>query len=166
MSQQTHDLVDSLNYKLEIESKLETTKPEPVIRYCYEVGKLIFILPEQLVSEVIENPQYTYIPKMPKIISGLCNVRDNLVPVFNLHEHCGYQKSTNKYLLVIGVGQDAVGVLLDSLPYSLEDEGYTDLHNIPSLPANLDSFVFKAFRKVDKIMIDYNHQAFFQSLCK
>ncbi len=166
VNEQTQDLVESLNYKLEIESKLEVPKHDKIIRYCYEVGKLVFALPKKIVCEIIETPQYTYIPKMPEIIDGLCNVRDNLVPVFNLHKHFGHDKTDNKkYLLVIGRDQETVGVLLDLLPYSVEEDEYSELQNIPSLPANLDRFVFKAFRKADRIMIDYNHEELFKSLC-
>ncbi|MFK8011397.1 MAG: chemotaxis protein CheW [Marinicellaceae bacterium] len=166
MDQINNDLIESLNYKLDIESKLEEKQYEKNIRYSFNLGNIGFILPKELICELIENPTFTYIPKMPKIVLGLCNVRGNLVPVINLHNYFKLEIQLNKFLLVMGQGQNAVGVLLDVLPFSVDEDELDEIHNIPSLPGNLDQFVFKAFHNNDSILIEYNHEELFKSLCK
>lgn len=167
MAQKGQSLTDSLNLKLTATSKLAEKKYRDVVRYVFDLNKIGFILPESTVSEFIERPSYTYIPKMPSIVEGLCNVRGNLVPVFNLHKYFNVDDNVkSRYLLVIGEGENAVGVLLDELPYLLEEENLEQLNNIPQLPKKLENYTSKAYYMGDKILVEYNHQDFYKSLCK
>ena len=164
VSQQGQSLTESLNQKLTATSKLAEKKYRDVVRYVFDINKVGFILPEDTVSELIERPKFTFIPKMPSLVEGLCNVRGTLVPVFNLHKYFNIEKEANHYLLVIGEGENVVGVLLDELPYLLEEEHLQELNNIPQLPRSLESYTSKAFYLGDKILIEYNHEDFYKSL--
>lgn len=159
-------LTDILNKRLDVESSFVEKTYEADVRYAFDLGALGLFIPEKISSELIETPELAFMPKMPGFVEGLCNVRGNLIPVFNLHKKLLSQENIKtKYLLALGEGDDIVGVLLESLPYVVREEAYTQIQRTPDLPVQLEQHVFRAFQKDGKVLLEYDHNAFFLSLC-
>lgn len=166
MNKPTESLTESLNHQIDVESGLIEKTYEEKVRYVYDLGNISLMTPETILSELIEAPEYAYVPKMPAIVIGLCNVRGNLIPVFDLYKHLDIGRKTDKsYLLALGSGENTVGIMLEGLPYVLKESEYAPIQRVPDLPVNLQSHVLQAFKKQDKVLVEYNHDNFFRSLC-
>ena len=87
-------------------------------RYGFYTGNVGLIADLDKGSEVITEFKLCAIPNTPPWFSGVINLRGNLVPVFDLailfEAETGASKK--KYLIVIGKGDQAAGVLVDKLP--------------------------------------------------
>jgi len=92
--------------------------------YGFKINDIRLLLDADIRSEVINHSAITPIPLMPKCIKGLCNVRGNLVPVYDLYEKFGLTKpgSTmdNKKILVLDENQDMAGIEIDEMITTLE----------------------------------------------
>ena len=87
-------------------------------RYGVRTGALGLLLPADTVSEVIQNPKIFPVPKTPRWLEGLLNLRGNLVPVLAIDELLGGSDddARDKVLVVIDKGELAVGLLVDGYP--------------------------------------------------
>jgi len=145
----------------------ETVLPHQIKadHYAYRLGELAFFLPEDVLTEIIESVDITFVPLMPKTVLGLCNVRGNLVPVFDLHGFLDMQRTKqDKHLLCIGVGDNMVGVLLDEMPFRVNLSECKALSTVPTLPSVIQSYVSQVYEKDNLLFLDYQHEAFFDSL--
>jgi len=63
------------------------------------------------------------VPNVPSWIYGMINLRGNIIPVFRIDEFLTDKKTTrdkNNIVLVIGEGNNAVGLSIHKLPVSVE----------------------------------------------
>jgi len=135
-------------------------------QYAYRLGQIAFFAPRDTLSEVIEDVNYAHLPLMPDTVLGLCNVRGNLVPVFNLHQFLDVELAGKKrHLLCIGDGDDMVGVLLDDMPFRVKRNECKALRSAPIVPPSVQPFISQVYIKGDQIILDYQHEDMFSSLC-
>jgi len=135
-------------------------------QYAYMLGQIAFFFPPDALSEVIENVEYAHLPRMPETVLGLCNVRGNLVPVFDLHKFLEISlEGKARHLLCIGSGQDMVGILLDDMPIRVKRSECKALRSAPILPASVQPYISQVYIKGNQVILDYQHEALFQSLC-
>jgi len=135
-------------------------------QYAFKLGQIAFFFPQDILSEVIEEVEYTHLPLMPNTVLGLSNVRGNLVPVFDMHGFLGVKRSgKQKNLLCIGEGDDMVGVLLDDMPFRLKRSECKALSSAPVLPDSIQPYINQLFIKGDQVILDYQHEALFNALC-
>lgn len=86
-----------------------------------------FVVSARHFCEVFCDIPVAPLPNSPDILLGLVNLRGLLLPVYQLHSYLtgnapaanGQKTSRKKIVLVIGKGERAVGLLIDSLPVSL-----------------------------------------------
>jgi len=173
------NLTDILSQHIDVESDLIVDEFSEVVnsgdlqnidfgkedRYAYRLGQLAFFLPDDELSEVLENVEYAYIPKMPENVLGLCNVRGNLVPVFDMHGFLDVKRThKQKNLLCIGAGDDMVGVLLDQMPFRVKSSECKALTSTPLLPPAVQPYVSQVYMNDSQVYLDYRHEDFFESL--
>ncbi len=82
------------------------------------VGDLKLLLQLDATSEVLEMPPLFRLPGAPIGIIGLANRHGRVVPVMDLSVFFGQQhdRVARAWLLVCGWGDEAVGIVIDSLP--------------------------------------------------
>ena len=92
--------------------------------YGFKVDDIGLLLDVNVRSEVVNYARITPVPLMPSFIKGLCNVRGNLVPVFDLYEKFGINKKDttidNKKILVLDENQDMAAIEIDEMLTTLE----------------------------------------------
>lgn len=82
----------------------------------FKVNEVVYAADIKMVTDIIELPEITYIPKMPSYISGVINLRGKVVPVIDLRERfsidkINYDKKT--CVIIITVQEIAVGLVVD-----------------------------------------------------
>ncbi len=123
------------------------------------------MLPDGMLSEVVEVPRYTHMPLMPAHVAGLCNLRGNLIPVFDLYRYLSLPGSgKSDYIVALGENEEMVGVLTKNLPRPVDPNNYQLVQQVPNLPANLERYTTEIFQRENEILIAYQHDAFFASL--
>ena len=116
-------------------------------------------------SEVVEMPLLFRLPGAPTGIKGLTNRHGRVVPVIDLSVLFGHQHdmATKVWLLVCGRGDEAVGLVIDSLPerkkFALEDE-----ISISEVSHPIASFAKAAYRQGQDVWIDLDTEALFASV--
>ena len=87
-------------------------------RRGFSVGDLKLLVDMDVASEVAEMPQLYRLPGAPAGVKGLANRYGRVVPVIDLGVLFGFQheRAATEWLLVCGRGDDAVGIIIDSLP--------------------------------------------------
>lgn len=135
------------------------------VRYGFQVGGICLLIRENTTSEVIEQPPVYRLPNTPVWLLGLVNLRGNLVPVFDvkpLFDLKAPEGREKHRLLVLDQGDRAVGIMIDGLPHPASIS--QPLSRLPPLPAELQAHVDKAYAQDDLIWLEFDHQAFFQSM--
>jgi chemotaxis signal transduction protein len=87
-------------------------------RRSFCVGDLKLLMDMDATSEVVEMPQLFRLPGAPAGVKGLANRYGRVVPVVDLSAVFGFQHNfaATEWLLVCGRGDEAVGIIIDSLP--------------------------------------------------
>ena len=163
---QSLDVTDDVMFDEEASQALLEANFAEEEQYAYMLGQIAFLFPADELSEVLEEYTITHLPKMPKQVLGLCNVRGNLVPVFDMHGFLDVERvGQNQKLLTIGAGEDMVGVLLDDMPFRVNRNECKALTSAPVLPASLQPYVSQVYIRAGQVILDYRHEELFESLC-
>ena len=114
------------------------------------------------VKEILDVTTLTRIPRMPDYLSGVINLRGNVVPVVDLGYRLGMpviEKTINTCIMIVEViveGESepvAMGVLTDAVQEVL-DLGREDIKPTPKMGSGLNTDFIKGMgRKNDKFMI-------------
>lgn len=92
--------------------------------YGFKLHDIQLLLESDVRSEVINDAVITPLPFMPSFITGLCNVRGNLVPVYDMHEKFGLEKpvsnANNKKILVLDENENMAGIEIHDMVVPLE----------------------------------------------
>ncbi len=92
--------------------------------YGFRLNDIQLLLDSDVRSEVINNATVTPLPLMPPFITGLCNVRGNLVPVYDMQEKLGLDKSLSdsgrKKILILDENEEMAGIEIQDIVVSLE----------------------------------------------
>ncbi len=92
--------------------------------YGFKLHNIQLLLESDIRSEVINDAVITPLPFMPSFITGLCNVRGNLVPVYDMHEKYNLEKpvsdSNDKKILVLDENEHMAGIEIHDMVVPLE----------------------------------------------
>lgn len=146
---------------------LSTVSEAEERRYGFRIGALGFLVKSKAHSEVVREAAICAIPHSPPWLLGLINLRSNLVPVFDLHDLCGLGSivtPAQPTVLVIDVGENAVGVPIDALPIPLRR--LKRILQLPPLPAALSGSVSGSYALDGEVWLELNHEQFFSTVTK
>ena len=92
--------------------------------YGFRLHNVQLLLDADIRSEVINDAIVTPLPLMPSFIMGLCNVRGNLVPVYDVVKKLGLGESqsetSKKKILVLDENENMAGIEIQDIVVSLE----------------------------------------------
>ena len=101
------------------------------------------------VREVLDVTTMTRIPRMPEYLSGVINLRGNVVPVMDLGQKLGMgsiEYTKNTCIMIVELEVDAnlveMGVLTDSVQMVL-DLNPEDIESVPKMGTNLNTEFIK-----------------------
>jgi chemotaxis signal transduction protein len=134
------------------------------MRYGFRVLDLGLLIPPRVTGEVLDRPRVFLVPNTPAWLRGLCNVRGNLVPVFNLRELLGHEGAAqdSRWVLVLGEGEAAAALDIDTLPVPVESMRRPS--GRPPVPAALRDHLRDALLAGDQVWLDVDIDRFLRSL--
>ena len=116
-------------------------------------------------SEVLDMPPVFRLPGAPNGIKGLVNRHGRVVPVLDIAELFDqrHDRAANVWLLVCGRGDEAVGIVINSLPERKKFTG-DDQVNLAEITHPITAHAKGAYRDGRDIWIDLDTEAFFESV--
>lgn len=139
---------------------------EKRVRYGFRVGSLGLLIDPDAGSEVLPIPAMAILPGAPPGFAGLINLRGNLAPIYDLRVLLGLpppQPGVQFLALVLGQGDDAVGIIIEGYPTALTR--LNPLNDFPSLPDTLAKYVPTGYTQDSAIWLEFDHRAFFGEIC-
>lgn len=136
----------------------------PVLRYGFRIGGLALLVPQGITTELLDSPAVFPLPRAPRWLVGMLNIRGNVVPLFNVLELLGSQAkpSGTDRILMLGQAPQAVAVYVDDMPKPLTATGRVG--EAGDLPAILRPFVEAAFSDQGTHWFEFNYGDFFRHL--
>lgn len=127
-------------------------------RLAIRIGSLRLLCAPDVGREVLLPPPASRLPNTPEWLLGVANVRGALVPVLDPATAFGVERdnSLHGYMLIVGTGDDAVGLLVDGLPILQRFKASDKLLSIPPHPEVLQGHVDGAFDLGGAVWIDVN----------
>jgi len=100
-------------------------------RYGYRIGNERFVVSEGVTSEVLENNTIFPLPLTDRLLSGLINLRGNLIPVYDLSDSNTWVNPTpyKHRVLVLKNAEGEVGVKIDDLPKPIRGKIYAGVQD-------------------------------------
>jgi twitching motility protein PilI len=134
------------------------------MQYGLMVQSIGLLLSEGVIGEVVQNLAICPFPNSAAWFTGVINMRGNLVPVYDLTLLLGLGEKSNKaqMILVLGRGEDAVGVLIESLPQRVDTS--LPIEQRPALPDQLSGHTGQTFLYEDTLWFEFDHRSFFKQL--
>lgn len=136
------------------------------VRYGFRIGDIGLLIGQDTSSELLERVPIYPLPKAPAWLLGLINLRGNLVPVFDMWpllelEHGGDAQDQRR-LLILGRSNDAVGLMISSLPQLAATRHV--ITRLPPLPSVLRPYVAKAYLQDEAVWLEFDYAGFFGAL--
>lgn len=133
--------------------------------HAFMIGNLGMLLnTEHTVCEVFDDLPLCRLPNSTAWLRGIANQRGKMVPIFDLHgllDIAQPEQRRKQKFLVVGKGEDAVGMLIDQLPNRVVLSGNERLTFNPPLPERLQPFVRACYEIEKRIWIDWDISGFF-----
>jgi twitching motility protein PilI len=142
------------------------SKNKKINRYGFVVGSMGFLVPENMLCEVLRKFTIYSVPNTKNWFRGLVNLRGNLIPVYDISMLLGQQDVITNYenLLVLDKGADAVAILINRLPEVCAVESWQPLNDMSAIMPGLEKFIKEAYRNDDMIWSSFDHRAYFTSI--
>lgn len=111
-----------------------TTDTAPVQYLTFTLGEEVFAMDIRTVREIIQHGAMTVVPRMPKFVRGVINLRGSVVPVIDLQSRFGrattevgkktciiiFDASRDGEKTELGLMVDAVSEVIEILPTQIE----------------------------------------------
>jgi chemotaxis signal transduction protein len=161
--------IDALKAQIDAEIAARLLLEADYARYIHRrgvhVGNLRLLVNLDATSEVAEMPPLFRLPGAPAGVRGLANRHGRVVPVVDISVLYGTKRDFEEkvWLLVCGRGDEAVGLVVDSLPerkkFAVDDEiGISEISH-PIAP-----YARAVYREGQDVWIDLDTEAFFSSV--
>lgn len=133
-------------------------------RHGFRVDGFGILVPGGTSGEVLENHVVYPVPRTAGWFSGLCNVRGNIVPVYDLPGLLGVERPAGRTrrVLVLGAGESAAGFEIDALPAAVQTG--EPLASRPPLPPALGEHVTATYAWADEVWLEVDLESFLLSL--
>ncbi len=142
------------------------TESRREVRYGFMIAQVGFMMARMTSSEIMLPPTVFRLPNTAPWFLGIANVRGNLIPVFDLAPLLARQAQADakQMTLVLDSGENAVGVMIDGFPRTVE--GLSPLEHAPALPGMLEAHVRGGYAAAGEIWFDLDHIGLFEALGK
>lgn len=128
------------------------------------IGDLKLLVHLDATSEVLEMPALYRLPGAPAGMKGLANRHGRVVPVMDLAVLFGMpERGVRSWLLVCGRGDDAVGLVIDSLP-ERKSFVHDDEVGLADITHPIASYAKTAFRESQDIWLDLDAEQMFNAI--
>ncbi len=125
----------------------------------FKLREEVFALEISKVREVLEYTTVTKVPRTPDFMSGVINLRGNVVPVIDLNLKLGMpqtEKTINTCIIIVEISIPnniiVVGALADSVQEVIEIEP-ENIEPVPKIGTNLNIEFLKGMGKKDDVFI-------------
>lgn len=128
-------------------------------QYCtFDISGYIFGAPAESVQEIVTNHMITPVPLAPSEISGLLNVRGQIVTAINLRQRLGLQRSfDNKGVHILVRGLDNTVSLFADAVEDVIDIDSSDVEPVPdTVDETIKSFIDGVYKTNDKLILLLN----------
>ena len=140
------------------------TKVEPV--FGVRIGTMGLLVSTTRFCEVLDKSHVNALPNVHPWVSGILNLRGNLVPVFDLRvvleEGAGDIKK--RRLFTVDRGEKAVALWIDNYPEIKNKAVMTPLKKLPVLPDILQRFVIGGYEQDGQVWLDVKFEELFKAL--
>ena len=125
-------------------------------RLAFRVGPIGLLCASDAGREVALPPPVTRLPNLPAWMRGLTNVRGTLIPVVDLAAAfgLGHEAALTEYLLVMGSGENALGLLVDGLPAITRFQAEERMRGVPPHPDRLAGHVTCGYERDGVIWLE------------
>ncbi len=141
---------------------LLTPPPVASVRFGIRVAGFGLLLPPERPAEVLARPALYQLHHSPVWLAGLFPLRGHLLPAIDLTALLGGEPQTQAFILVLGQREQALGLLMDTLPHTLQLP--PPLPQLPPLPAVLAPHVGAAYETPAGLWLDWQDHAFIRQL--
>ena len=130
------------------------------------IGSMGFLVSTAIYCEVLDKIQVNALPNVHPWLSGLLNLRGNLVPVFDLRivleeETAGH---IQRRLFSIDRGDKTVALWIDGFPEVKDSTLLQSLKELPPLPQILQHFITGGYEQDGQIWLDVKFDDLFKAL--
>jgi chemotaxis signal transduction protein len=158
--------IDALKAQVDAEIAARLLIEADIARYIQRrgfcIGDLKLLVPLDATSEVLDMPPLFRLPGAPTGIKGLANRHGRVVPVLDLSVlfEMSPGHRAKSWLLVCGKGDEAVGIVIDSLP---ERKSFVQDDEIPlsEIEHPIAGYAKAAYLDGRHIWIDIDPEKFF-----
>jgi len=128
-------------------------------------GKLKLLIALDAASEVAELPSLYHLPGAPAGVRGLANRHGRVIPVVDLQTLLGveYEDMTSSWLMIYGHGEDAVGIIVGSLP-ERKRFAQEDLVDIDQISSPLLQYANAVYKEGSNFWFDVDFERLFASV--
>ena len=142
----------------------DETVERPYTRYGYKISNMNFLVPEETVSEIIQDTNIFNLPNSPSWIEGLINLRGNIIPVMNLDKYLKKNNNKSTTILVLNNSEEknSIALMIDELPVSLELNDSTTTTN--NYPLELQDYISSGFTQNKNDWVEFNPESLFKKL--
>ncbi len=98
-----------------IEHALSGTENQLIL---FSLGRGYYAIPIENVFEIKKIQEITVVPKSPKYIEGVINLRGNVVPIINLRKRFGMEQiefNKKNKIIIVEVGKRQFGLIVDAV---------------------------------------------------
>lgn len=112
------------------------------------LGDIHLLIPEGVLGEVVDELEVCPLPKAGKALLGMCSLRGNIVPIFDIYQLLGVAAPEKlKRVIVLGSGRERVGFMINHLPQKVKFTDEERSVRLPPLPERLSPFVETCFQR-------------------
>jgi len=145
---------------------VEGIENRPVSRLVFPVGGHGLLLGHDTSMEFLEDQTPYYVPNRHPQFRGLINRRGSLVPVFDIrHLFKDDQGEPDESgVLVLGTGEDAVGIFLDATPYRISLTGDEETQPPENLVRIFGEYVETSYAQGGQLFVQVDLENFLYKL--
>ena len=157
------DLADGLEFDPESEQRVRQ-KWQQVRCYGFKCAGFQFIAPLNIYCELLTQVKIIPLPNVPDHFLGLCNVRGNLVPVYQLECLVGQSSSSTRHALVIGQLDQAAALVIAAKPQPFDLRDFELREATAQLPEFLQTAISASYQRDDEAWYLIDHTQLFHTL--
>lgn len=130
------------------------------------IGRVGLLVSSSIYCEVLDKTPVNPLPNVVPWLSGLLNLRGNLVPVFDLHSVLSEAAAerNKRRLFVIGRGDKAAALWIDGLPEIKESGHLQPARKLAALPNIQQRFVSAGYEEDGQSWVHLNFEDLFEAL--